>query len=418
MGNKVLSGVVTLAVGFAGGAGGTIAVQAIKPSLPAQAAPAAAAAAQARLPLGGPPEIIADLVERVGPAVVNIDTVSKQRNPFYEYHSPFFQDPFFGGQFGFGQPNTPQKQFLLRRGIGSGFIIESDGLIVTNNHVIAGATELKVTLPDGTKHKGKVVGKDPGSDLALVKIEAKGLPTLPLADPKTIRVGEMVVAIGSPLGLQHTVTSGILSAMNRDVSVNPRVNFLQTDAAINPGNSGGPLMNLRGEVIGVNTAVAREGQGIGFAIPVSTVTDVVPQLKAKGTVERPWLGVGVADLPEEKDKMFFPSENGALVKEVTKGSPAEKVGLQVGDILLEVDGKPVHNAAELIWAIAKHKKGDTVKILVSREGQKKTLNAVLDKMPDKVANRGYQEGQGEEEGAPQNPHQMPRQVPQMPDEEE
>lgn len=397
MANKVLSGILTLAVGFVGGAGGTFAVQALKPAGPAEAAPAAAAAAAAaaagksRQALGSPPEIIADLVEKVGPAVVNIDTVSRQRNPFYEYHSPFFfQDPFFGPFGGMGIPN-PQNRYFVRKGVGSGFILESDGLIVTNNHVVAGATELKVTLPDGTKHKGKVVGKDPGTDLALVKIDAKNLPTLPLADPATIRVGEMVVAIGSPLGLQHTVTSGILSAMNRDVSVNPRVNFLQTDAAINPGNSGGPLLNLKGEVIGVNTAVAREGQGIGFAIPVSTITDVVPQLKTKGTVERPWLGVGVADLPEERDKMFFPAESGALIKEVTKGSPAEKIGLQPGDILHEVDGKPVRNAAELIWAIARHKKGDTVKLLVSREGQKKTLTAVLDKMPDKIANRGSQD---------------------------
>ncbi|MBM3271421.1 MAG: trypsin-like peptidase domain-containing protein [Candidatus Sericytochromatia bacterium] len=394
MGNKFVSGLVTLAVGFAGGAGGTAAVMLLKPPLllPAQAAPAAAAATEPARTLSGPPEIIADLVEKVGPAVVNIDTVTRQRNPFYEYHQ-FFQDPFFGGGSPFGMQDRDQKPFFMRKGVGSGFVIESDGLIVTNNHVVAGASELTVTMPDGKKHKGKVVGKDPGTDLALVKIDARGLPTLPLADPATLRVGEWVVAIGSPLGLQHTVTSGILSAMNRDVNVNPRVNFLQTDAPINPGNSGGPLLNLRGQVIGVNTAVAREGQGIGFAIPVSTVMDVVPQLKAKGTVERPWLGVGVQDLPEERGKMFFPADSGALVKEVTKGSPAEKVGLQAGDIILEVDGKKIHSASELIWAIARHKKGDTVKLLVSREGQKKTITAQLDKMPDKVANREQEESQ-------------------------
>ncbi|MBM3274743.1 MAG: trypsin-like peptidase domain-containing protein [Candidatus Sericytochromatia bacterium] len=387
MGNKLISGLTTVAVGFAGGAAGTATVLIAKPPLfaAAQAAPAAAAATtathQART---GPPEIIADLVERVGPAVVNIDTVTKQRNPFYDVH-PFMQDPFFGPFGGFGTQQRPQKPFVLRKGIGSGFIIDPDGLIVTNNHVVAGASELSVTLPDGKKLKGKVLGKDPGTDLALVKVDGKNLPTLPMADPASLRVGEWVVAIGSPLGLQHTVTSGILSAMNRDVAVNPRVNFLQTDAPINPGNSGGPLLNLRGEVIGVNTAVSREGQGIGFAIPVSTVNDVIPQLKTRGTVERPWLGVAVDNLPEERGKMFYPAESGALVTDVTKGGPADKIGLQAGDIILEVNGRAIHGASELIWAIAKYKKGDSVKLLVSREGQKKTFTATLDKMPDKLA---------------------------------
>ncbi|MBU6429736.1 MAG: trypsin-like peptidase domain-containing protein, partial [Cyanobacteria bacterium REEB65] len=270
MANKLLSGLVTLAVGAAGGAGGAIAMGRLQPSVmaPAQAAPVAAVSGAASYPEDH--EIIADLVERVGPAVVNIDTVSKERNPFYSQMQPFMQDPFFGGMWGpFGQ--MQQTPYVVRKGIGSGFIIDPDGLIVTNNHVVEGSTQLTVTMPDGTKYKGRVVGKDPGTDLALVKIDAHHLPTLPLANPKSLRVGEYVVAIGSPLGLQHTVTAGILSAMNRDVELNPRVGFLQTDAPINPGNSGGPLLNLRGQVIGVNSAVARGGQGIGFAIPVSTL---------------------------------------------------------------------------------------------------------------------------------------------------
>ncbi|MEB3237149.1 MAG: trypsin-like peptidase domain-containing protein [Candidatus Sericytochromatia bacterium] len=412
MARTLIANLLTAGLAATGGAAGTYAVLAhqgaVQPALAAPGMPDAregraqdVSRASARL-TGDEP--IADLVERVGAAVVNIDTETRQRNPFYGQE----QDPFFGffGPFGGmggpggrgGNPHQGQGPFLVRKGVGSGFVLEPEGYIVTNHHVIAGATKLRVTMTDGRKLEGKVVGQDPSTDLALVKVEASGLPTLPLTNPATLRVGERVIAIGSPLGLQHTVTAGILSAVNRDVQVNPRVGFLQTDAPINPGNSGGPLLNLKGEVIGVNTAVARDGQGIGFAIPVTTLKQVLPQLKAKGRVERAWLGVGVRDLPEERDKMFFPVDKGAVVTQVTDGSPAARAGLAPGDVILEVQGKPIASAAELIWSISNRSKGDKVTLLVMREGQRKRLEVVLDRMPDQVSramNQAQEEQQGE-----------------------
>ncbi|MEB3300297.1 MAG: trypsin-like peptidase domain-containing protein [Candidatus Sericytochromatia bacterium] len=391
MAKTLIANLLTVGLAATGGAAGTYAVLAhqgaVPPALAAGASPeearkAAIQTAAARLSGDEP---IADLVERVGAAVVNIDTETRQRNPFYGQDDPFFG--FFGpfGGMGGGNPHQGQGPFLVRKGVGSGFILEADGYIVTNHHVIAGATKLRVTMTDGRKLEGKVVGKDPSTDLALIKVEAKGLPTLPLTDPGTLRVGERVIAIGSPLGLQHTVTAGILSAVNRDVQVNPRVGFLQTDAPINPGNSGGPLLNLKGEVIGVNTAVARDGQGIGFAIPVTTLKQVLPQLKAKGRVERAWLGVGVRDLPEERNRMFFPVDKGAVVTQVTQGSPAAKAGIIPGDVILEVDGKGIGSASELIWTISSRTKGEKVNLLVMREGQRKRLEVALDRMPEQVS---------------------------------
>jgi serine protease Do len=402
----LIANLLTVGLAASGGAAGTWAMLAhqgaVPPALAATSAePGANSQTLAKVTsrLAGD-EPIADLVERVGAAVVNIDTETRQRNPFYGQE----QDPFFGffGPFGGmggpggGNPHQGQGPFLVRKGVGSGFVLEADGYIVTNHHVIAGATKLRVTMTDGRKLEGKVVGQDPSTDLALVKVETKGLPTLPLTDPATLRVGERVIAIGSPLGLQHTVTAGILSAVNRDVQVNPRVGFLQTDAPINPGNSGGPLLNLKGEVIGVNTAVARDGQGIGFAIPVTTLKQVLPQLKAKGRVERAWLGVGVRDLPEERDKMFFPVETGAVVTQVTEDSPAARAGLAPGDVILEVQGKAIGSAAELIWSISNRSKGDKVTLLVMRESQRKRLEVTLDRMPDQVS-RAMNQAQEQEQ---------------------
>ena len=406
MAKTLIANLLTVGLAASGGAAGTWAMLAhqgaVPPALAATSAePGANSQTLAKVTsrLAGD-EPIADLVERVGAAVVNIDTETRQRNPFYGQE----QDPFFGffGPFGGmggpggGNPHQGQGPFLVRKGVGSGFVLEADGYIVTNHHVIAGATKLRVTMTDGRKLEGKVVGQDPSTDLALVKVETKGLPTLPLTDPATLRVGERVIAIGSPLGLQHTVTAGILSAVNRDVQVNPRVGFLQTDAPINPGNSGGPLLNLKGEVIGVNTAVARDGQGIGFAIPVTTLKQVLPQLKAKGRVERAWLGVGVRDLPEERDKMFFPVETGAVVTQVTEDSPAARAGLAPGDVILEVQGKAIGSAAELIWSISNRSKGDKVTLLVMRESQRKRLEVTLDRMPDQVS-RAMNQAQEQEQ---------------------
>lgn len=365
MKTNVYSLVTAAAVGAVGGALGAGTVWTMNSP---QMSPPAIAAPVVHQIQGG--EIIADLVERVGPAVVNIDTVSRQvvRS----------MDPFFGF-FGDEGPRIQE-----RKGSGSGFIVEANGLIVTNNHVIRGAKDIKVTLPDGRKFNGRVVGKDPASDLALVKIDGKNLPVLEMEDPGKIRVGQQVIAIGSPLGLQHSVTSGILSAVNRDIELNRRINFLQTDAPINPGNSGGPLLNLSGKVIGVNTAVAAQAQGIGFAVPVSTLKDVLPQLKSKGKAEHSWIGVGIRALPENKNKMFFPADHGVIVVQVTPQSPAEKAGIQPGDVVLEVDQKRIDKEQDLISSVSGKRPGTKITLLVSREGQKKTLTVQVEAMPEAV----------------------------------
>jgi len=395
MRSRVLPAMLTVALGVGGGAVGAGVVQMAKPAVetkPAYANP---------MNLPGQPvakggEEIADLVDKVGPAVVNIDTVSQRQVPTMMMN-PFNFEDFFNG----GPTYQRRQQTIQQKGVGSGFIVRENGLVVTNNHVVAGATELYVTLPDGRKFKGKVMGTDPGSDIALVKIDGKNLPSLKLADPKSLRVGQWTVAIGSPLGLQHSVTAGILSAMDREVSLNNRVGFLQTSAPINPGNSGGPLLNMQGEVIGVNTAVAARAQGIGFAVPVDTVARVIPQLEAKGKVERAWLGVGLKDLPDDRQNMFYPTDSGVIVAQVDPNGPASKAGLIEGDVVLQLNGKDIKNAHELIVGVNNLKVGDKVSLLVSREGQKKTLQVTLGQMPQRLADASAQQQQQ------QAPEEMP-----------
>ncbi|HEY9855149.1 MAG TPA: trypsin-like peptidase domain-containing protein [Stenomitos sp.] len=320
------------------------------------------------------PNTIADLVERVAPAVVNIDTVTRQKNPMAE------MDPFFHRFFGDGLKRLPQ--YFEQKGVGSGFLIDPSGLIVTNNHVTNGATTIRVTLSDGRKFDGKVIGKDAGSDLALVKIPGKQLPTLAFANPKKVRVGDWVVAIGSPLGLSTTVTAGIVSAMNRDVAINERVAFIQTDAPINPGNSGGPLLNLHGEVIGVNTAIAARAQGIGFAIPTETVQWVANELRRKGQVERPWLGVVITELTADRAKQLYKkADTGVMVRDVADGSPAAKAGLLEGDVILQIDGKDVSEPAQVIHGLANRHVGDKLRLVVNRDGQRKEFTLTLTAMP-------------------------------------
>ncbi|MFP5503020.1 MAG: S1C family serine protease [Candidatus Sericytochromatia bacterium] len=368
MKRAVVSSILTFILGAAGGVVGTRLIPPEQP-LTLEASPAVAKEIQVSLPIAG--DGIADLVDQVKHAVVNIDTVSHRR-------APLSQTDIFRYYFG---DEAPQPREEEQKGVGSGFILESDGLIVTNHHVVRGADKLMVTLPSGKKYEGKIVGADPATDLALVKIEAKNLPTLKLATPESLRVGQYVVAVGSPLGLSQTVTAGILSAIDRDIDLNARVGFLQTDAPINPGNSGGPLLNLRGEVVGVNTAIAARGQGIGFAIPVSTLNQIIPQLEANGKVERAWLGVGISDLPEDKSQMFYPTEHGVLVGRVEKNGPADKAGLQRGDVVLTLNGKKLHSASELIKEVAKLKVGEAAELRVSRSGQEKTFKVPLGKMP-------------------------------------
>ncbi len=380
MRQRFFPALLSLSLGVGGGVLGAGAVMWTRSDTPGPAYAAQTPHVQARA-VSAQGEIIADLVEKVGPAVVNIDTVSRRTVVQQPMH------PFFGfDPFGSQDPRSarPQTRTYEQKGVGSGFIIDPKGLVVTNDHVVSKATDLTVTLPDGRKFKGKVIGRDSASDLAVVKIEGKDLPFLKLANPDSIRVGQWVVAIGSPLGLKYSVTAGILSAVNRE-GIKNRVGFLQTDAPINPGNSGGPLMNLQGEVIGVNSAIIQNAQGIGFAVPVDTVSRVVPQLEAKGRVERAWLGVGLADLPDDRSRMFYPAEYGALIARIEPKSPADKAGLAEGDVVLALDDKKIEDSAALMRAVSAMDIGDKAKLKVNRRGQTKELTLTLGKMPEQIS---------------------------------
>jgi serine protease Do len=311
---------------------------------------------------------IADMVDRVGPAVVMIDTTVVQKSQAIDE----FFDPFFRRFFGNSLPSLPQQR--ERHGIGSGFITSADGYILTNEHVVAGADEVRVTVSGYDKSfPAEVVGTDRELDLAVLKIDApENLPTVKLGDSDKTRVGEWVVAIGNPYGLDHTVTVGVVSAKGRPVPVEDRIyqNLLQTDAAINPGNSGGPLLNLAGEVIGINTAVNAQGQGLGFAIPINTAKEVMDTLRTKGKVVRPWLGVSIVDITPDLQQYFkVPDRKGAMVAEVMSGSPAAAAGIKVGDVIRKVDDKEIENAQGLVDAIAEKEVGQSVGLEIYRQGR-------------------------------------------------
>lgn len=285
---------------------------------------------------------------------------------------PFFDDPFFRYFFGQGVPSVPKER--RSQGLGSGFIISSDGYILTNEHVIDAADEVKVTVSGyDNAFPAKVVGTDKELDLAILKIDApKPLPTAKLGNSDATRVGEWVVAIGNPYGLDHTVTVGVVSAKGRPVPVQDRIykNLLQTDAAINPGNSGGPLLNLNGEVIGINTAVNAAGQGLGFAIPINTAKEVMDSLRTQGKVVRPWLGVSVLDITADIQQYFkLPDRRGAIIGEIISGSPAAKANLQVGDVIRKVDDEVIEDAEDLVDTIQKKKIGDSVGLEIYRDGR-------------------------------------------------
>lgn len=318
----------------------------------------------------GPPNFVA-LVNRVSPAVVNIDVVRRTRRRISGW-------PDEGGMDGSSR---------VQRGVGSGFLIESGGLIVTNNHVVQGQPELTVTLWNGRTYTGKVLGTDPLTDIALIKIQAKGLPVMPLGNSDTAHVGEWVLAMGSPLGLRRTVTAGIISSTNREVSINERMSFLQTDAAINPGNSGGPLVNMTGQVIGINTAIAYEAQGIGFAIPINALKLVLNDLKTKGHVVRAWLGVSFAGITPELAERFpeLKGQKGVIIAQVVSDSPAEQAGLQTEDVITTVDGTPITSARDLVTVMARHKPGDKVRLTYRRAGKPRTVTMTLGTMPASVA---------------------------------
>ena len=331
------------------------------------------------------PASFANLVDEVKNAVVNISTTQVVEGnplmPFLGPGSPFGH--FFGmnpKEFFGNQPQGKMKTHAL----GSGFIISSDGLILTNNHVVAKATEIKIKLLNGKEYDAKLVGRDSKTDLALIKVTPDNDFPKPvvLGDSDAMRVGDWVMAVGNPFGLGNTVTTGIISAKSRILGEGPYDDFLQTDAAINPGNSGGPLFNMQGQVIGINTAIIAQGQGIGFAIPINMAKELLPQLK-KGKVIRGWLGIMIQDITPELAKSFgLKSTKGVLVSEVVQGSPAEKAGLLRGDIILRFDGKEIQNAHMLSQMAAATAPNTQVKIDLLRNGEEKTISVELGTMPE------------------------------------
>jgi len=344
-----------------------------------------AAEKDANLSYGRPSFV--ELSKTVKPAVVNIRTekVVKGRDRLSRYYSgpnmprDFFGEDFFNRFFGEG----PEREYK-ERSLGSGFVISKDGYILTNNHVVEGADKIKVRLSDDREFEGSVIGKDPKTDLALIKVEADiQLPTIELGDSDSLEVGEWVMAIGNPFGLEHTVTVGVVSAKGRVIGAGPYDDFIQTDASINPGNSGGPLVNTKGEVIGINTAIIAHGQGIGFAIPVKMAKEIVPQLKEKGRVVRGWLGVLVQKVTNELAESFgLPEGKGALVAKVEKESPAEKGGIEEGDIIITFAGKGIKEMDELPRMVASTPVGEKVKVVIFRDGKEKTLKVKVGEMPE------------------------------------
>jgi serine protease Do len=331
------------------------------------------------------PASFADLAEKVEKAVVNISTTQvvegNPLTPFMGPGSPFGH--FFGlnpKEFFGNQPQGKMKTHAL----GSGFIISEDGLILTNNHVVEKATEIKIKLLSGKEYDAKLVGRDSKTDLALIKVTPDSDFPKPavLGDSDAMRVGDWVMAVGNPFGLGNTVTTGIISAKSRILGEGPYDDFLQTDAAINPGNSGGPLFNMQGQVIGINTAIIAQGQGIGFAIPINMAKELLPQLK-KGKVVRGWLGLMIQDITPELAKSFgLKSAKGVLVSEVVKDSPAEKAGLLRGDVILRFAGKEIENARKLSQLAAETAPDTQVKIDILRNGEEKTITVKVGTMPE------------------------------------
>ncbi|HID97645.1 MAG TPA: DegQ family serine endoprotease [Thermodesulfobacteriaceae bacterium] len=338
----------------------------------------------------------AAVVEKAMPAVVfvSVEKIVKRRAPAPPFSGGdpfgFFNDPFFERFFGPRGPGRDKPREFHQRGQGSGFIISKDGYILTNNHVVGDADIIKVKLPDGREFEAKVIGTDPQSDVAVIKIDSDGsLPVLALGNSDALEVGEWVIAIGNPFGLTQTVTVGVVSAKGRSrVGINDYENFIQTDAAINPGNSGGPLINIRGEAVGMNTAIfSRSGgyMGIGFAIPINMATKIKDQLIKKGKVTRGWLGVVIQDIDEDLAKSFgLKNVEGVLIAEVTDDSPAWKAGLKQGDVVLKLNGRKVDDVAELRNRIALTAPGTEISLDVLRNGKKKSVNVIIGEKPSQA----------------------------------
>lgn len=338
------------------------------------------------LPLAVPQNYVSQVVERVGDSVVRIDASRKvATNVPAMYNDPFFRQ-FFGSQM----PNIPNEQ--IQRGMGSGFVVSSDGLVLTNAHVVEGSDQVKVTLKNGETYDGKVMGTDSLTDVAVIKIEAEELPAVTFADSDSLQPGEWAIAIGNPLGLDNTVTTGIVSATGRTSAqvgvADKRVSFVQTDAAINPGNSGGPLLNARGEVIGINTAIIQNAQGLGFAIPVNTARDIAEELIAKGKVDHPFLGIQMAEITPELKQELKSQKNldvnaaeGILIIDVVPNSPAAQAGLESGDVIQDIEGNKITKADEVQQAVAKTEVGEKLALGLLRNQKQLDLEVTVGILP-------------------------------------
>jgi serine protease Do len=331
---------------------------------------------------------------------VNIHSTQRvrQRGMYGSGPNPWQQ--FFEQYFG-GQGPMPQQREPERQSLGSGFIIDERGYVLTNNHVIDGADEIKVTVADGRDFTAKVVGTDPKTDVALLKLQGtdSGFPYLLLGDSDQLEVGDWVVAIGDPFGLELSVTHGMVSAKARTIGAGPYDDFIQSDALINPGNSGGPLFNMSGAVVGINTAITSHGQGIGFAVPINMAKQILPQLLT-GHIERGYLGVGLQKLtPDLAHSLGLPGTNGALVAQVVPGQPGEKGGIHNGDVVVGFNGGPIHTPGELTRAVAGVRPGNKITLAVLRGGATKTLKFKVGERPDDIGgHRGIRGPGGDDEG--------------------
>jgi serine protease Do len=321
------------------------------------------------------------VAEAVGPAVVNINTVTRGgRSPMEEFFGEEFLRRFFGGE-------VPEQREQLQRSLGSGVIVDPSGIVLTNAHVVERASEIEVVTADGKKHKAKLVGVDRRTDLAVLRLQGGGpYPAATLGDSDKLKVGDWVLAIGSPFGLQQTVTAGIISAKGRSIGQGPFDDFIQTDAAINPGNSGGPLVNMSGEVVGINSAIlSRSGGnvGIGFSIPVNMAKQIYTELAAKGKVTRGWLGVSIQPLtPELSNSFGIKDVKGVLISDVVQESPADKAGITAGDIIIEFDKKKVETPQDLQKIVANTQPGKGVPVKVWRDKAEKTLEIKIGETPE------------------------------------
>ena len=368
---------------LAGGVGLLIGSRALKTYV---AVPSVAAAPTSTSAPAGVLTTFAPIVEKDLPAVVNISSSKVVRTNNQQYEMPFM-DPFFRQFFGFGQPRRmPNRQ--VEQGLGSGVVIKSDGYILTNNHVVDGATDVRVTFLDKRELKAKVVGTDSKTDIAVLKVDAKDLPVLTFADSSKVRVGDIALAMGQPFGLGQTVTMGIISAKGRNgLGIEGYEDFIQTDAAINPGNSGGALVDARGELIGINTAILSRGsggnQGIGFAVPINMARSVMDQVISHGKVVRGYMGVVTEDItPAMAGSFHLTDTRGALMGDVTSGSPAAQAGIQRGDVITEVDGQRIEDSNQLRLRVSMTAPGTTIHVKLLRDGKEQTVAVKLGELPN------------------------------------